>query len=112
MDGQLDGGSERGGGGGGDCLWIGCRSQFGQVSFYIRYEFWHVELMKEGEEIFLDGLLNGTEGVATSADTGGRRGKVEEGSQPLDLNVDSGGTPERRVVVEVGLKNPVDMRGV
>ena len=74
--------------------------------------FRHVDLMKEGEEIFLDGLLNGTEGVATSADTGGRRGKVEEGSQPLDLNVDSGGTPERRVVVEVGLKNPVDMRGV
>ena len=50
--------------------------------------------MKEGEEIFLDGLLNGTEGVAMSADASGRRGKVEEGSQPLDLDVDSGGTQE------------------
>ena len=68
--------------------------------------------MKEGEEIFLDGLLNGTEGVAMSADTSGRRGKVEEGSQPLDLDVDSGGAPERRVVIEVGFKNSVDVRRV
>ena len=29
LDGQLDGGSERGGGGGGDSLWIGCCSQLG-----------------------------------------------------------------------------------
>ena len=68
--------------------------------------------MKEGEEIFLDGLLNGTEGVVTSADASGRRGKVEEGSQPLDLDVDSGGAPERRVVIEVGFKNSVDVRRV
>ena len=68
--------------------------------------------MKEGEEIFLDGLLNGTEGVAMSADASRRRGKVEEGSQLLDLDVDSGGTPERRVVIEVGLKNLVDVRRV
>ena len=68
--------------------------------------------MKERKEIFLDGLLNGTEGVATSANASGRRGKVEEGSQPLDLDVDSGGTPERRVVVEVGFKNLVDVRRV
>ena len=68
--------------------------------------------MKEGEEIFLDGLLNGTEGVVTSADTSGRRGKVEEGSQPLDLDIDSGGAPERRVVIEVGLKNLVDVRRI
>ena len=58
--------------------------------------------MKEGKEILLNGLLNGMEGVATSTDTGGGRGKVEEGSQPLDLDVHSGGTPECRVVVEVG----------
>ena len=68
--------------------------------------------MKEGEEIFLDGLLNGTEGVVTSADTSGRRGKVEEGSQPLDLDIDLGGAPERRVVIEVGLKNLVDVRRI
>ena len=68
--------------------------------------------MKEGEEILLDGLLNGTEGVVTSGDTSGRRGKVEEGSQPLDLDVDSGGTPERRVVIEVGFKDSVDVRRV
>ena len=68
--------------------------------------------MKEGKEILLNGLLNGTEGVAASADAGGGRGKVEEGSQSLDLDVDSGGTPERRVVVEVGLKNLVDVRRV
>ena len=68
--------------------------------------------MKDGEKIFLDGLLNGTEGVAMSADTSGRRGKVEEGSQPLDLDVDSGGAPERRVVIEVGFKNLVDVRRV
>ena len=112
MDGQLDGGSERGGGGRGDSLWIGCRSQLGRVSFYICYKFQHVELMEEGEEIFLDGLLNGTEGVATSADASGRRDKVEKGSQPLDLDVDSGGAPERRVVIEVGFKNSVDVRRV
>ena len=93
-------------------MWIGCCSQLGRVSFYICYEFQHVELMKEGEEIFLDGLLNGTEGVAMSADASGRRGKVEEGSQPLDLDVDSGGAPERRVVIKVGFKNSVDMRRV
>ena len=68
--------------------------------------------MKEGEKIFLNGLLNGTEGVAMSADASGRRGKVEEGSQPLDLDIDSGGAPERRVVIEVGFKNSVDMRRV
>ena len=68
--------------------------------------------MKEGEEIFLDGLLNGTEGVVSSADASGRRGKVEEGSQPLDLDIDSGGAPERRVIIEVGLKNLVDVRRV
>ena len=61
-----------------------------------------MELVKERKEIFLNGLLNGTEGVAASTDTGGGRGEVEEGSQPLDLDVDSGGTPEWRVVVEVG----------
>ena len=68
--------------------------------------------MKEGEEVFLDGPLNGTEGVTTSADASGRRGKVKEGSQPLDLDVDSGGAPERRVVIKVGFKNSVDVRRV
>ena len=68
--------------------------------------------MEEGEEIFLDGSLNGTEGVATSANASGRRGKIEKGSQPLDLDVDSGGAPERRVVIEVGFKNSVDVRRV
>ena len=68
--------------------------------------------MEEGEEIFLDGLFNGTEGIATSADAGGRRGKVEEGMQPLDLDVDLGGAPERRVVIEVGFKNAVDVRRI
>ena len=71
LDSQFNGGSERGGGGGGYNLRVGCRSQFGRVSFYVCYEFWHVELMEEGEEIFLDGSLNSTEGVATSANTGG-----------------------------------------
>ena len=81
---------------------IGCRSQLSGVSFYVCHELWHVELVKEGKEILLNGLLNGMEGVAASADAGGGRGKVKEGSQPLDLNVDSGGTPEWEVVIEVG----------
>ena len=71
LDSQFNGGSERGGGGGGYNLWVGRHSQFSRVSFYICYEFWHVELMEEGEEIFLDGSLNSMEGVASSADTGG-----------------------------------------
>ena len=61
-----------------------------------------MELVKEGKEVFLNGLLNGTEGVAASANAGGGRSKVEEGSQPLDLDIDSGGTPEQGVVVKVG----------
>ena len=68
--------------------------------------------MEEGEEVLLDGLLDGTEGIATSADAGEGGGKVEEGTQLLDLDVDSGGTPERGVVIEVGFKNAVDVRGV
>ena len=68
--------------------------------------------MKEEEEIFLDGLLNGTKGAAASADAGGRRGKIKEGSQPLDLDVNLGSTPKRRVVIKVGLKNSVDVRRV
>ena len=80
LDSQLNGSSERGEEGGGYNLRVGRRSQFGRVLFYVCYEFWHVELMEEGEEIFLDGLLNSTEGVATSADTRGGRGKVEEGT--------------------------------
>ena len=112
LDGQLNSCSERGRGGGGGCLWIGSHSQFGRVFFYIRYKLRHVKLMKEGKEIFLDGLLNGTEGVAMSADARGRRGKGEEDSQPLDLDVDLGSTPEWRVVIEVGFKNSVDVRRV
>ena len=30
----------------------------------------------------------------------------------MDLDVDSGSTPKRRVVVEVGLKNAVDVGGI
>ena len=47
-----------------------------------------------------------------SANTGGGKGKIEEGFQLLDLDIDSGGTPEWGVVVEVGFKNSVDMGGV
>ena len=36
-----------------------------------------------------------------SADTGRGRGKVEEGSQPLDLDIGSGSTPEWGVVVKM-----------
>ena len=59
---------------------IGRRSQFGGVAFYIRYELWHLELMEKGEEVFLDGSLNSPEGVATSPNTGGGRGEIEESS--------------------------------
>ena len=68
--------------------------------------------MKEGEEILLDGPLNGTKGVAASADASGRRGKIKEGSQPLDLDVNLGSTPKRRVVIKVGFKDSVDVRRV
>ena len=68
--------------------------------------------MKEGEEIFLDGPLNGMKGIAASADASGGRGKVKEGSQPLDLDVDLGSAPKRRVVIKVGFKNSVDVRRV
>ena len=71
-----------------------------------------MELMEEGEEIFLDGLLDGTKGIATSANARERRGKVEEGTQPLDLDVDLGGAPERGVVIKEGFKNLVDVRRV
>ena len=57
---------------------IGRRNQFGGIAFYVCYKFWHMELMKKGKEVFLDGSLNSSEGVAASADTGGRRGEVEE----------------------------------
>ena len=79
LDSQFNGGSERGGEGGGYNLQVGCRSQFGRISFYICYKFWHMELMEEREEIFLDGSLNSAKGVAASANTGGGRSKVEEG---------------------------------
>ena len=36
-----------------------------------------------------------------SANTGGGRGKVEEDSQPLDLDIDLGSTPEWGIVVEM-----------
>ena len=39
LDSQFNGGSERGGGGGGYNLRVGRRSQFGQISFYVCYEF-------------------------------------------------------------------------
>ena len=68
--------------------------------------------MKEGEEIFLDGPLNGTKGVAASANASGGRGEIKEGSQLLDLDVDSGSTPKRRVVIKVGFKDLVDVRRV
>ena len=84
------------------CLWVGRCGHLGGVSFHISHELRHVKLVKERKEILLNSSLNGTEGVAMSANTGGGRGKVKEGSQPLDLNVDSGGAPEWRVVVEVG----------
>ena len=71
LDSQFNGSSERGGGGGGYNLRVGCRSQFGRVSFDVCYEFRHMELMEEGEEIFLDGSLDSAEGVAASADTRG-----------------------------------------
>ena len=78
LDGQFDGGSEGKRRSGGYSLWIGHRNQFGGIVFYICYKFWHMELVEKGKEVFLDGLLNSPEGVATSADTGGGRGKVEE----------------------------------
>ena len=56
---QLDGGSEGRGRCRGDRLRICCRSHLGRISFYIGHEFRHIELVKEGEEIFLDGLLDG-----------------------------------------------------
>ena len=56
--------------------------------------------------------VDGTEGVAPSANASGRRGKVEEGTQPLDLDVDLGGAPERGVVIKEGFKNLVDVRRV
>ena len=59
---------------------IGCRSQFGGVAFYIRYKFWHMELMEKRKEVFLDGSLNGPEGVAASTDAGGGRSEVKEGT--------------------------------
>ena len=59
---------------------IGRRSQFGGVAFYVRYKFWHMELMEKRKEVFLDGSLNSPEGVTTSPDTGGGRSEVEEGT--------------------------------
>ena len=71
LDSQFNGGSERGGGGGGYNLRVGRRSQFGRILFYVCYEFWHMELVEEREEILLDGSLNSVEGVAASTDTRG-----------------------------------------
>ena len=59
---------------------IGRRSQFGGVTFYVRYKLWHMELMEKRKEVFLDGSLNSAKGVAASADAGGGRGEVEESS--------------------------------
>ena len=55
------------------------------------------------------GSLDGTQGVAASANTGGGRGKVEEGLQSLILDIDPGGAPEWRIVVKMGFKDLMDM---
>ena len=59
LNSQLDGGSERRRGGGGGHLWIGHCSHLGGVMFHISHELRHVELVKVGKEILLNGLLNG-----------------------------------------------------
>ena len=58
------------------------------------------------------GLLDGTQGVAASANTGGGRGKVEEGLQSLILDIDPGRAPEWRIVVKMEFKDSMDMGGI
>ena len=70
LNSQFNGSSERRGRCRGDRLRIGCRSHLGRISFNISHKLRHIELVKEGKEIFLNGLLDGTQGVATSANTG------------------------------------------
>ena len=59
LNSQLDGGDERRRGGGRGRLWVGHSSHLGGVTFHVSHELRHVELVKEGEEIFLNGSLDG-----------------------------------------------------
>ena len=82
-------------------MWVGRRSHFFDVLFYIVNELGPLQLIKGREQVFFDFLLDGTEGVASMANARWGRSEVENSFQALVLEIDAGDAPEGRIGFEV-----------